>query len=207
MFSKGKTEAIFLRVLAGALGVFLVTVGGTFAPRLSPLVQPTEMAMAANPAPDGACQAVWDASEKVFSIPTHFYFTHTGAGRKSTTTESIYVDGAMYSLVNGKWFRTATSPEDLKSQMVENRKNITNASCHEVRDESVNGENATVYSVHAETPRGIHDSQIWISKSKKLILREETDAVLTGRNGRGHVSLRFDYNNVQAPKVWSNLGQ
>jgi uncharacterized protein YlzI (FlbEa/FlbD family) len=207
MFSKEKTKAIILPVLAGALGVFLVTLGGTLAPRLSPLVQPTEMAMAANPAADGACQAVWDASEKAFSIPTHFYFTHTGAGRKSVTMESIYVDGAIYSLVNGKWFRTATSPEDMKSQMVENRKNITNVSCHEVRDESVNGESATLYSVHSETARGIHDSQIWISKSKKLILREETDAVLTASNDKGHASVRFDYNNVQAPKVWSNLGQ
>jgi hypothetical protein len=85
--------------------------------------------------------------------------------------------------------------------MEANRKNLTNASCHVVRDEIVNGESATVYSAHSETQLGIHDSQVWISKSKGVLLRQEMDTQLAGKSGKSHVSLRIDYNNVQAPKM------
>ena len=201
MFSKEKTKTVFLRWAGVSLGVLLVALGGTFGPGLSPSAPPTVMTLAATPAPDGACQVVGDAIVKSFTVPFHFNNTGTAADGKTRTTEMIYVNGAIYSQVNGKWFSFPESSGDVKGLMEANRKNLTNASCHVVRDENVNGESATLYSVHSETERGIHDSQIWISRSKGLLLREETDAQLPGKSGKEHVSLRLDYNNVQAPKV------
>jgi hypothetical protein len=201
MFSKEKTRTTLVRLAGVSLIVLLVIVGGTVGPGLSPFAPPTEMAKAATPASDGACRAVMDASEKIFTMPLHFYFAHTGADGKTRNMESIYVNGAVYSLLNGKWFSFPESFGDVKGQMEAEWKNIKNASCHVVRDESVNGESATVYSVHSETESGIHDSQVWISKSKGVLLREETDAQRPGQSGKEHVSLRLDYNNVQAPKV------
>jgi hypothetical protein len=201
MFSKEKMKTIIWAWAGVSLGVLLVALGGTLGPGLSPFAPPTEMAMAATPAPDNACQVVGDAIVKSFAVPFHFYNTGTAADGKTRTTEMIYVNGAIYSQVNGKWFSFPESSGDVKGLMEANRKNLTNASCHVVRDEIVNGESATVYSAHSETPRGIHDSQVWISKSKGVLLREETDAQLPGKNGKSHVSLRFDYNNVQAPKL------
>ena len=84
---------------------------------------------------------------------------------------------------------------------------LKNVSCRAVRDESVNGESATVYSFHVENPAGVHDGQFWISKSKGFLLREDLDMQKPGQGGKDHTSIRFDYNNVQAPKVWTNLGQ
>ena len=201
MYSKEKMKTIFWRLAGVSLGVLLVALGGTFGPGLSPFAPPTEKALAAAPAPDGACQALWDASEKPLTPPYHIHFVHTDPDGRTKTMESIYVDGTVYALVKGKWFRMPYSSDDTKDLMEQNLKNAKNVSCHVVRDEIVNGEIATVYSVHSETERGIHDSQVWISKSKGAFLREETDAQVPGRNGKSHVSLRLDYNNVQAPKV------
>ena len=202
MFSKEQMKTILWRWAGVSLGMLLVALGGTLGPGLSPFALPTEMALAATPAPDGACQVLWDASQKSFTPPFHFYFVHTGPDGKTTTMESIYVDGTAYTLIRGKWFRMpVSSDDDTKALMEKDLKNTKNVSCHVVRDENVNGESATLYSVHSETERGIHDSQIWISRSKGLLLREETDAQLPGKSGKEHVSLRLDYNNVQAPKV------
>jgi hypothetical protein len=207
MFSKEKTRTTFLRLAGASLGVLLVVVGGTFAPRPSPTAPPTEMALAATPALDSTCQTVIDASAKLFNMPFHFYFTDTGADGKSTTMESIFVDGAAYTPVRGKWFRMPLSSMDTKDMVQLSLKDAKNWSCHVLRDESVNGESATVYRWHDEGPRGTHDAQVWISKSKGVLLREESDAQKPGESGKGHVSVRFDYNNVQAPKVWEPLPQ
>ena len=171
MFSKEKTKTVYLRLAGISLGVLLVAAGGTLGPRPSPHVPPTGMALAATPAPDGTCQVVGDAIEKSLTMPYRSSYTHTARDGKTRTGETIYVNGAMYSLVNGKWFSFPESSGDMKGGMEAGRKNIKNASCHVLRDESVNGESATVYSVHDETDLAIHDQQVWISKSKGVLLR------------------------------------
>jgi phage major head subunit gpT-like protein len=199
MLLKEKTKNIIWRMAGVSLGALLVAVGASLGPGLSPFAPSPEIALAA-PA-DGACRAVWDAAAKAFAMPHHTYYVYTGPEGKPVTVETIYVDGAVYAPVKGQWFRIPESVDGVKELMEQNRKNATNVSCHMVRDESVNGESATLYSVHAETPRGIDDSQIWVSKSTKVLLREETDVVLAGRNEKKHSSTRFDYNNVQTPKL------
>jgi len=201
MFSKEKTRTAFLRLAGVSLGVLLVVVGGTLGPGLSPFAPPTEMAKAATPALDGTCQALIGTSAKIFNMPFHFYFTHTDPDGKTTTMEDVFVDGAAYVPIRGKWFRMPVSSMDTKDLVQLSLKDAKNLSCHALRDESVNGESATVYSVHSEDERGIHDALVWISKSKGVLLREETDVQKPGQSGKSHASVRFDYNNVQAPKV------
>jgi hypothetical protein len=205
MFSKEKSKALFLRMAGVSLGVLLLALGGTFGAGLSPFAPPTEMARAATPALDSTCQAIIETSGKLFNMPFHFYLTDTGADGKSTTMESIFVDGAVYTPLRGKWFRMPLSSADTEDMVPLMLKAAKNLSCHALRDESVNGESATVYSVHSEDERGIHDGQVWISKSKGLLLREENDVQKPGERGKSHASLRIDYNNVQAPKVWEPL--
>jgi hypothetical protein len=204
MFFKGKRKPAILRVLAAVLGVFLVAVGGTSTLGLSPTMLPTEMALAANPAPDSTCQAVLDATEKLFTTPFHMYSTTAFAGvgnGKTVSGEMVFAGGARYVLYNGKWNPSPISTEEMKAQEQRNLKNTTNVSCHLVRDESVNGESATLYSMHSETPRSKNDDQVWISKSKGLILRQETDLYSKGGNRKTHVSARYEYSNVQVPRL------
>ena len=43
------------------------------------------------------------------------------------------------------------------------------------------------------------DAQVWVSKSKGVPLREELDMNVGGAAGKSHMTLRYDYANVQAP--------
>jgi hypothetical protein len=120
---------------------------------------------------------------------------------KPMSGEMIFAGGARYVLYSGKWTPSPLSTEELKAMDERNRKNARNVSCHPVRDESVNGERATLYTMHTETPRSKNDDQVWISKSKGLILRQETDLISNSGNGKTHLSSRYEYSNVQAPKL------
>lgn len=202
MFIKEKREATILPVLAAALGVFLVANGGILAAGHSPKMMNAEMPVAANPAPDSVCQVVLDASEKLFTTPYHLYMTQTSVGienAKPIGGEAIFAGGAQYVLVNGKWQPSPLSLEEMKAMAHRNRDNARNVSCQYVRDESVNGESTAVYTMHSETERSKNDDQVWISKSRGLILREETDLIPNSGNAKAHLSSRYEYSNVQAP--------
>jgi hypothetical protein len=62
--------------------------------------------------------------------------------------------------------------------------NDTKITCRYLREESVNGEAAAVYSQHVETENDKMDVQVWISKSKGLPLREELDVDVGGKLGK-----------------------
>jgi hypothetical protein len=202
MLCKDKRKAIVLRALAAVLGVFLVANSGTLAAGHSPALMHAEVPLAANPGVDSACQAVLDASEKLYTTPFHMYSTQAGAlvgNGNPTKSEMISSGGTDYVLYNGKW--TTSSTAERKALGQQNRNNAKNMSCHYVRDESVNGESAALYSTHEESAHGKTDSQNWVSKSKGLILRQEVDIDTGGASGKSHMSSRYEYSNVQAPKL------
>ena len=203
MFIKEKNEATALRMVVAALAMLLVPNAGTLAAGHSPVLIRAEMGLAANPGVDSACQAVMDAGEKLFSTPYHMYMTEVGAGAgngKPVSSEMVFSGGSQYILFNGKWSPSPVSLEEMKAMEQRNRNNVKNMSCHNVRDESVNGESAALYSTHEETAHGKNDNQIWVSKGKGLILRQETD-IDTGGGNKTHMSVRYEYSNVHAPKL------
>jgi hypothetical protein len=78
----------------------------------------------------------------------------------------------------------------------QNRHNAnSNDTCRYVKDEPVNGEMTAVYSSHSETPKGKIDLQIWISKAKGLLLRQDTDS----DGSKVLISARYEYENVKPP--------
>ena len=204
MSSKGKKEIAIVRTLAAALGAFLVLNGGPSPTGLSPLMVHAEMAAVATPAPDAMCPAVQDANNKLFTTPFHMFSAQANAGVNNgqpTTSEMVFAGGARYILFNGKWSASPISTQELKDLEQRNLKNARNLSCHHVRDESVNGESVALYTTHSESTHGKDDNQIWISKTRGLILRQETDLDTGGANGKTHLSIRYDYTNIQAPKL------
>lgn len=164
------------------------------------------------PAPlkaQSGCQSVDDAMNKVMTVPTHIYVAMTpvlsnGAKPRPEDTsysETIYVGGAMYSKFRGSWSRSGWTPQQVMKQEQENRQK-SKFSCRYLRDESVNGETAVVYSMHSERSDVGHiasDDQMWISKSKGLPLRVEGDIDSGGPAGKHHHSVRYEYANVQPP--------
>ena len=144
------------------------------------------------------CQAVNDAMNKIYTTPTHLY-NITDSNRKS---ELIYVGGIIYDNFRGKWARSRTTLAQVMKMEEENGRN-SKTTCRYLRDESVNGETAAVYSTHAERSdedlgQIESDGQFWISKSKGLPLRHEED-IDAGGGSKKHHSTRYEYTNVKPP--------
>jgi hypothetical protein len=168
--------------------------------------------MGATPlAAQGNCQAVDDAMNKVMTTPTHIYTAMSPVpkdGSKPRTedtsySETIYVGGSAYTKVGGRWSRGGWTPQQVMKQEEENRRK-SKYSCRYLRDESVNGETAAVYSTHAERSdvgQVKSDSQEWISKSRGLPLRGELDIESGDVSGKNHLSVRYEYTNVQPPQL------
>jgi hypothetical protein len=206
MFSDETREASISAVLVAALAIFLLAEHATPAAGLPSTTEAAEMRRVASPALDSVCQTILDASNKLYSTPFHMHMTQTSPGienGKPVNSELIFVGGPRrYVLYDGKWTDSPFSTEDLKELEERNLKNAKNQSCRYLRDEPVNGESAALYTQHSESENGKDDSQIWISKSKGLVLRMETDLDTGGgANGKSHLSIRFEYGNVQAPKL------
>ncbi len=149
------------------------------------------------------CKPLYDASDKLLTGPSHGYQTETDPARPGsdvTNHEIIYTGGAIYVMTKGKWKKSPMSAAAVHAQEEENKKTAKNVSCKHLRDESVNGESAAVYSGHSETEDTKADTQTWISKSKGLLLRQEEDVDIGGGDKR-HISIRYEYTNVRAPAV------
>ena len=145
-----------------------------------------------------SCQPLQNAAAKLATMPTHIYATtvNKGPDNKPTTTEMIYAKGSVYGKVGGNWMRTNLTPQELVTQNQEKQKN---GSCHYIKDELVGGEMATVYSERSQS--GEAQAQLWISKSSGLLVREEMDIGSGGQEHATHMSMRYEYANVQAPRI------
>ena len=148
-------------------------------------------------AADVDCQALFNTRFKLFSLPLHSYTIETLQGGKSQTSEAIFVNGAIYVLMRGKWIHSRMTPQDMLKQEEENIRD-SKSTCSHVRDEMVNGEAAALYMGHSENDGVKSDAQTWISKSKGLPLKTEED-IDTGDGDKRHMSIRYEYSNVQAP--------
>lgn len=153
-------------------------------------------------ADDNSCKAVFDASNKVIVTPAHLYTTRTsGPGNKTKNNEMIYSGGAggvIYILIDGKWTRSRMTGGEMLKIEEENR-TTQKATCQFLRDESVNGEAATVYSGRAQGEDSNTTTTMWISKRSGLPLRQDVDIDMGGVAGKGHQSTRYEYTNVRPP--------
>ena len=148
-----------------------------------------------------ACQPLLDAAEKQLSTPSHLFMTRAAQfqGGKPTTSESIFTQDQMYVRVNGApWRRNPVKVADLR-KMQKDQEGKTKLTCRYLRDETVNGEAAAVYSQRAEPAEAKIDSTIWISKSRNLPLKLESDLDVGGTKGKSHTSIRYEYGNIQPP--------
>jgi hypothetical protein len=145
-------------------------------------------------AAQGECQIVVDANRKIFDVPVHLYTT-SNTGGKTITVESIYAAGNLYIKIEGKW-TSGGSTKDM-AEMMRKKQQDHGGTCRLVKDELVDGEMAAQYSVSSQIRKaGTFNSQIWISKSKGLPLREEDDIDIGSKT---HNSTRYEYAGVKPP--------
>jgi hypothetical protein len=153
-------------------------------------------ALAADPP---ACRPVRDAEAKQLTTPHHFYSTMASPADNLLGDEGIVVGGVLYDGLDGRWTRSPVSLADLQKERAEDRKRSKVLSCRYLRDETVRGEAAAVYSEHSESDAGTSDATTWISKRRGLLLKRESDVELVGITGKSHQSIRYEYGNVKAP--------
>jgi hypothetical protein len=172
----------------------------TMAPALTLLMLAATRLPAQAPKIPAACQPMVDAQRKVITTPHHVYSTEGAArpGDKAKTSEAISAGGVTYVLLNGTWRRTPMTTKDALAQMDENLANATAFSCQHVGDEPVAGVAAAVYTAHNENAGVKVDVRTWVAKGSGLVLRTEDD-MDTGGGRKSHISVRYDYTNVQAP--------
>ena len=81
--------------------------------------------------------------------------------------------------MNGKWIKSIEDPKEILEQEAEDRKHGT-ATCRIVREETFNGQPATVYSLHSKTENATEEAEMWIAKGTGQALREEIDMDVGG---------------------------
>lgn len=147
-----------------------------------------------------ACRPPIDAERKTITTAKHAYSTRTSADSRQRvrTTEEITVGGVIYIQYGGKWRRSPATPKQMLAQIDTNLTTANAISCTHVGDESVAGTAAAVYTTHIENEAVKADARIWVAKGSGLVLRVEEDQDIGGGD-KAHMSIRYDYTNVQAP--------
>ncbi|HMI57651.1 MAG TPA: hypothetical protein VK511_06370 [Gemmatimonadaceae bacterium] len=148
-----------------------------------------------------ACKPLLDANTKEISTPHHAYSTERSSptAAQATTGEMITTATESFLLYKGKWMKGLMTPQENIAQMQENLRNTKVYECKKLPDASLDGVVTTVYSAHSENDMAKTDTQLWVDKSTGLILREEIDMYADEGGGKRHISMRFDYKNVQPP--------
>jgi hypothetical protein len=151
-------------------------------------------------ADDASCKPVFDAITRLVRTPNHQFLVQSSDAPGSTPQkgEMIFTGKTTYILHDGKWQTSNVTPEETLKQDEENRKN-SKTSCRAVRDDSVEGLSATVYTLHSESEVGKSDGQIWISKVSALPLRQKIELAMNGITEKNHVETRFVYSGVGPP--------
>jgi hypothetical protein len=149
-----------------------------------------------------SCATVHAASVKMEAVPYHMYFVDSAKavaaenGGKPKAGEAIAAGGAMYLLSHGKWVKSPLSLAEMNADR--DKHDWTKDMCSHVRDESVNGEAASVWHSHVVTEMSTVDTDMWISKSRGVVLKANT-VMDAGTGEKSHSSARYDYTNVRPP--------
>lgn len=146
---------------------------------------------------DPSCKAVLDATAKMEHTDNHQYVAIDRNGAKEMEGESIQVGDTSYIKVGNDWKVSPLSPKDSAEQRKENIRDAKVFTCKYERDEAVNGEPAAVYKTHQESDEVNADAELWISKSRGLVLKE----VVNHPDDKQSIVVRIDYSNVQKPVV------
>ena len=170
---------------------------GLFALALSVALFPICLPASAHGA--DSCQLVFDALLRIATTPSHSYTTSTPVnGGKPMDGETIFANGQKYMRGRGKWMHLPVTSQDVIEQEKEKQEH-GKSSCQLLRPDAVNGEPASVYSMHREYEEVTEDGQVWISKRSGLPLRVDADVDNTGNRVKAHSSTRFEYGNIQPP--------
>jgi hypothetical protein len=147
-----------------------------------------------------SCKVLVDAMMKQIGTPTHVVVTEAEKG-KSKTHEMIYLGDAIYLQMEGQWKRSPMTVQQMRQREEKNQRDMTSMSCRYLRDETVGGETAAVYSTESTTPAlGKSKATMWLSKRNGLPLKSENSMGIDDKYSPPiNEVIRYDYANVHVP--------
>lgn len=164
-----------------------------------------------------ACRAeVFAATLKTWGTSNHSYRSETEGSKLVSTSEMINTDNKNYvkldkvdlgpmKLSDDGWSLSRVSPQQSVKMMQDSfrdaAKETKNYQCAHVRDETIDGVAASVYTEHAENDDVKSDAQTWISKSQGLLVKQITIIDDTT------VTTRYVYTGITAPSNPKPPGQ
>ncbi len=149
------------------------------------------LALASAPALADDCADITAAMITTAHTPYRTVISRTGPDGKPVTSEMIQTQSAQYIQQNGKWVTMPLSPQKMIDH-IQRMEKSARMECRKLGTEPINGQSATVYTMHVEDEGNISDNKLWIS-DQHLPLRSEIVA-----GAQQFISV-YDYNNVQAP--------
>lgn len=158
------------------------------------------LACAAAHAQTGACKPLADAMILLASTPNHQHIVETPAYKHGTSESEVIETGTTRHLrVNGKW---RSHPYDARAEAAEigNAMQASKATCTKGGASDSDGRTATLFRVHNQSEDAVTDQQIWIGASG-LPLRQIIDTDVGGTLGKSRREIRYDYADVQPPKI------
>jgi len=156
---------------------------------------------------NGACAPVFAAHNRLYDMPYHAVSIDSAGtdkalhGGKPKLAEMVLTGGVFYVQYKGKWMKSPLTLDAMKKQEAENIRN-SKSTCTFVRNESVNGESAALYTIHSVNDVATSDGEVWISKSRGVPLRSTVSMDVGGGSaGKSRVITNYDFTHVQKPAV------
>lgn len=152
-----------------------------------------------------SCAPIYGVMAKLFDTPFHLYMIDSAQtdarlhGGKPTVSEEIWIGNVMYLTSRGKWMKSPIDVASLRQSQKERLEDATKATCTHVRDETVNGEPAALWTIRSVTEDGTSETNAWVSKRRNLVVQSDVRLDVGGALGKSHMIQRYEYTNVQAP--------
>lgn len=122
-----------------------------------------------------------------------------GLGGKMVTSHMVQTATIKYVERNGSWTSLPVSSSDLVDTLNDMLK-TAKITCKRTGAEQVNGQAATVYTMHMESQGVVTDGTLWISAQNRQL---KSDTTVNGK----HFAATFDYDHVQPPAGAKPVGQ
>lgn len=142
------------------------------------------------------CSLAADAAIAQAKVPHADTHVTTAPGKPPSTVEAIVMDDKVYTQINGAWKVMAFSAQEQTDLINQGKARAaqTPHSCEKKGGETVNGQAASLLTVHSEKDGKVSDSRMWIADATGLPLKSEIHLA----NGTVIVDT-FRYDNIQPP--------
>ena len=123
----------------------------------------------------------------------------SGPGGQMVTSHMVQTATTKYVERKGGWTALPISSADLVNALNDMLK-TAKISCKRIGTEQVNGQSATIYTLHTEYRGVVTDNTLWISAQNRQL---KSDTTVNGQ----HYSAAYDYDHVQPPAGAKPPGQ